>query len=52
MSATLQVHARGHYEGGGNGREDGDGDVDDLLPNFLLVHSSLVFSWLMLLLHR
>ena len=40
---TLQVHARGHAEGGGDSREDGDGDVDDLLPNFLLVHS-LVFS--------
>ena len=38
MSATLQVHARGHSEGGGNGREDGDGDVQNLLPEFVLVH--------------
>ena len=43
-SLFLHPHAGGHAEGGGNGRKDGDSDVDDFLPKFVLVHGSLVFS--------
>ena len=38
MSVRLNAHTRGHAEGGGNGCEDSDGDVQNLLPEFVLVH--------------
>ena len=37
-SCLLIAHARGYPEGGGDGRKDGDGDVEDLAPDFF-VHS-------------
>ena len=40
LFSVHQADARSDPEGGGNGREDGDGDVQDLLPEFVLVHSS------------
>ena len=40
------AHARGHPEGGGNGGQNGDGDMQNLLPNFVLVHSTFSFSLL------
>ena len=38
VSKPLHAHAGGDPEGGGNGGEDGDGDVQNLLPEFVLVH--------------
>ena len=37
-SKPLIAHARGHPKGGGDGRKDSDGDVEDLAPDFF-VHS-------------
>ena len=37
------LHARCYSKSGGDGRQDSDGDVDDFLPDFLLVHGCLVF---------
>ena len=34
------LHARCNTERGGDGGQDGDGDVDDFLPDFLFVHGS------------
>ena len=36
-----QLDARGRSQGSSNRRQDGDGEVDDFLPNFLS-HSRLV----------
>ena len=36
------LHARCYSKSGGDGRQDSDGDVDDFLPDFLLVHGCLV----------
>ena len=44
LFSVHQADARGDPEGGGDGRKDGDGDVQDLLPDFLFIHNSLVFS--------
>ena len=46
----LQPHARCHPEGGGNGGEYGNYDLDNLSPNafvvvFVVAHNSLVFSF-------
>ena len=38
LFSVHQADARSDPEGGGNGREDGDGDVQNLLPEFVLVH--------------
>ena len=37
-SWLLIAHARGYPEGGGDGRKDSDGDVENLAPDFF-VHS-------------
>ena len=34
------LHARCNTERSGDGGQDGDGDVDDFLPDFLFVHGS------------
>ena len=39
LSGSSEIHTRGDSEGGGNGGEDGDGDVQDFLPEFVLVHN-------------
>ena len=41
---ASEPHARGSAQRSGDGRQDGDGDVQDLLPDFLFIHNSLVFS--------
>ena len=33
----LHAHARGHSEGGGDGGEHGDHDVQDLAPKFFFI---------------
>ena len=33
------LHARCNAKGGSDSRKDGDGDVDDFLPDFFFVHS-------------
>ena len=33
---VLHSHARGHPEGGGDGGEYGDGDVQDFAPDFFV----------------
>ena len=38
-SKLLHSHTGGHSESGGDGGKDGDGDVQNLLPNFVLVHN-------------
>ena len=38
LCLSLNAHARGYPEGGGDGRKDGDGDVENLAPDFF-VHS-------------
>ena len=38
LFTCLQPHARGGAQGGGDGREDGDGDVQNLLPDGLCFH--------------
>ena len=38
LFSFLYPDARGHAEGGGDGGKDGDGDVQNLLPEFVLVH--------------
>ena len=40
----LYPHAGGYPKGGGYRCENGNGDVNDFLPKFVLVHGSLVFS--------
>jgi len=35
----LHAHARGDPEGGGDGGEHGDDDVDDFSPDVLVFHS-------------
>ena len=45
MSVRLNAHTRGNPEGGGDGRKDSNGDVQNLLPEFVLVHGSVSF-WL------
>ena len=39
LSVRLNAHTRGHAEGGGNGGKDSDGDVQNFLPEFVLVHN-------------
>ena len=36
---VLCLHARAHSEGGGNGGEHGDYDVQDFTPKFFVFHS-------------
>ena len=36
LSFPLIAHARGYPKGGGDGRKDGDGDVEDLAPDFFV----------------
>ena len=36
---TLHAHTRSHPEGGGDGGEYGDDDVDDFSPDVLVFHS-------------
>ena len=43
LFSVHQADARGDPKGGGDGRKDGDGDVQDFLPDFLFIHNSLVF---------
>ena len=38
--AVWRLHARLHTEGGGDGREDGDEDVEDFTPGGVVVESS------------
>ena len=39
----LQSHARGHAEGGGDGGKHRDGEMQNLLPKFFLVHGFFSF---------
>jgi hypothetical protein len=36
FSFSLIAHARGYPKGGGDGRKDGDGDVENLAPDFFV----------------
>ena len=48
VKKTTSLHhidARGSSQGGGDGREHGDDEVQDFLPEFFLVHGSLVLSF-------
>ena len=38
LFTCLQPHARGGAQRGSNGREDGDGDVQNLLPDRFCFH--------------
>jgi hypothetical protein len=40
ISSTNQVDARSSTQGGGYRRKDSNGEVNDFLPKFFLVHSS------------
>ena len=42
MLSSHQVDARGGAQGGRYRRKDGDGELDDFLPKFFLVHVSLI----------
>jgi len=39
---TLHAHTRSHPEGGGDGGEYGDDDVEDFSPDVLVFHSFFI----------
>ena len=45
VRVLLHTHARSHSEGGCDGGEHGDDDVQDFAPKVLVFHDSLIFDF-------